>query len=374
MSQQRKRARGEISSTTMTPVNLTNGNHQQPTFQLSTNTLPPFSDEAEAIARRDQVDYSVKISLSQAKAGATLRPVRVFSDGIYDLFHQGHARQLMQAKNLFPNVYLIVGVSGDGQTHSKKGRTVMTEDERYEAVRHCRYVDEVVKDPPWVLTDEFLEKHKIDFVAHDDIPYTLADGTDGYQMLKDRGMFAPTERTEGVSTSDIVARIVRDYDMYVRRNLARGYSAKDLNVSFIREKRLRLANKMDELKTKGKRVMENIGEKRTDIIQKWEEKSRDIIDTFLHLFGGEGRLSHIWNEGKGRLMQALSPPSSPQASDASSEDDDSHGNGAPPSPESPPRKALRRDRGRTAGSSRSRQYTLAEEYSDDESIPGVATV
>lgn len=56
------------------------------------------------------------------------------------------------------------------------------------------------------------------------------------------------------------------------------------------EKRLRLANKMDELKTKGKRVMENIGEKRTDIIQKWEEKSRDIIDTFLHLFGGEGRL------------------------------------------------------------------------------------
>ena len=58
----------------------------------------------------------------------------------------------------------------------------------------------------------------------------------------------------------------------------------------LQEKRLRLANKMDELKTKGKRVMENIGEKRTDIIQKWEEKSRDIIGTFLQLFGGDGRL------------------------------------------------------------------------------------
>lgn len=37
----------------------------------------------------------------------------------------------------------------------------MTEVERYEALRHCRYVDEILRDAPWTLTPEFLEKHKV---------------------------------------------------------------------------------------------------------------------------------------------------------------------------------------------------------------------
>jgi len=286
----------------------------------------PFSNEPDAVMERERCDYTDKITYQMARSGTAPRKVRVYADGIYDLFHQGHARQLMQAKNIFPNVYLLVGCCNDELTHSKKGRTVMTDDERYEAIRHCRYVDEIIRDAPWEMTDEFLEKHKIDFVAHDDVPYQTEDSDDLYAPLKARGMFVATERTEGVSTSDIVARIVKDYDMYVRRNLSRGYTAKELNVSFLKEKKFRLQNKMDELKDRGLKVKE-------DIISKWEEKSNDFIRTFLLLFGRD-RLSSIWNESKDKLRHALSPPSSPRAQrggdDDDGDDDEEAGHESPP--------------------------------------------
>ncbi|XP_075013227.1 choline-phosphate cytidylyltransferase A isoform X5 [Calonectris borealis] len=249
------------------------------------------------------------------------RPVRVYADGIFDLFHSGHARALMQAKNLFPNTYLIVGVCSDELTHNFKGFTVMNENERYDAVQHCRYVDEVVRNAPWTLTPEFLAEHRIDFVAHDDIPYSSAGSDDVYKHIKEAGMFAPTQRTEGISTSDIITRIVRDYDVYARRNLQRGYTAKELNVSFINEKKYHLQERVDKVKKrvkdveeKSKEFVQKVEEKSIDLIQKWEEKSREFIGNFLEMFGPEGALKHMLKEGKGRMLQAISPKQSPSSS------------------------------------------------------------
>uniref|UniRef100_A0A8C0F7J9 choline-phosphate cytidylyltransferase n=1 Tax=Bubo bubo TaxID=30461 RepID=A0A8C0F7J9_BUBBB len=251
--------------------------------QLTLTAPAPFADETSC---QCQAPHE-KLTIAQARLGTPVdRPVRVYADGIFDLFHSGHARALMQAKTLFPNSYLLVGVCSDDLTHKFKGFTVMNETERYEALRHCRYVDEVIRDAPWTLTPEFLEKHKVHFSPYPSLPLC---------RLTVERMFVPTQRTEGISTSDIITRIVRDYDVYARRNLQRGYTAKELNVSFINEKKYRFQNQVDKMKEKVKNVEEKskefvykVEEKSHDLIQKWEEKSREFIGNFLELFGPDG--------------------------------------------------------------------------------------
>lgn len=171
--------------------------------------IAAFSDDPIAIEERDKCSYNFnnRITLESAKQMHADRPIRIYADGIYDMFHPGHARQLKQAKEAFPHVHLMVGVVNDELTHRYKGPVVVPEAWRYDRVRHCRYVDEVIRDAPWVLDLEFLIKHKIDFVAHDDLPYKFEGQEDVYKFVKELGMFLATQRMEGISTTDLKIRL-----------------------------------------------------------------------------------------------------------------------------------------------------------------------
>ncbi|KAG2235816.1 hypothetical protein INT48_003928, partial [Thamnidium elegans] len=204
------------------------------------------------------------------------RPVRVYCDGIYDSFHFGHAKALEQAKKAFPNVYLLVGVCNDIETHKRKGHTIMSDVERYESVRHCKWVDEVIEAAPWVVTQKFMEQYKIDYVAHDVEPYQSTESGDVYALVKSQGRFLPTKRTDGISTSDLITRIVRDYDLFLMRNLQRGMSAKELNISYLKEQQLKTQYHLERFKIS---VMGQLNV--------WEPQNHVSIESFTNLFDTE---------------------------------------------------------------------------------------
>eukprot|EP01117_Protostelium_nocturnum_P000886 TRINITY_DN11224_c0_g1_i1.p1 TRINITY_DN11224_c0_g1~~TRINITY_DN11224_c0_g1_i1.p1 ORF type:complete len:376 (+),score=122.75 TRINITY_DN11224_c0_g1_i1:91-1218(+) len=136
----------------------------------------------------------------------TKKPVRVWADGCFDMMHFGHANALRQARAL--GDYLVVGVHSDEEIRLHKGPPVMSEEERYEAVAACKWVDEVVRGAPYVTQLSLLEKYDIDFCAHGDDIVTSADGTDTYHEMKAAGKFKTFRRTEGVSTTDLVGRML----------------------------------------------------------------------------------------------------------------------------------------------------------------------
>ncbi|XP_059636923.1 ethanolamine-phosphate cytidylyltransferase-like [Cornus florida] len=149
--------------------------------------------------------------------------VRVYMDGCFDLMHYGHANALRQAKDLGDE--LVVGVVSDEEIIANKGPPVLSMDERLVLVSGLKWVDEVIPNAPYAITEEFMHRlfneHKIDYIIHGDDPCLLPDGTDAYAAAKKAGHYKQIKRTEGVSSTDIVGRILasaKDTKVYEDRH------------------------------------------------------------------------------------------------------------------------------------------------------------
>ena len=84
----------------------------------------------------------------------------------------------------------------------------MNEKERYAAVRACKWVDEIVEDAPYVTELASLDEYNIDFCVHGEDITTDENGRDCYSDVKEAGRFQLIKRTDGVSTTDLVGRML----------------------------------------------------------------------------------------------------------------------------------------------------------------------
>jgi ethanolamine-phosphate cytidylyltransferase len=172
-----------------------------------------FHSQRRKWLSRELQDAHAKLHYLQEKilrSGKTKeKEVRIFIDGAFDVLHYGHMNAFRLGRSL--GTQLIVGVNSDESIITCKGPPLMNDQERLTMVSACKFVDEVVPGVPYIMNREYLEyvieKYNIDFVVHGDDP-CIVDGKDVYATAKQAGKFRTIPRTEGVSTTDIVGRML----------------------------------------------------------------------------------------------------------------------------------------------------------------------
>lgn len=103
---------------------------------------------------------------------------------------------------------LVVGVHSDEEIRLNKGPPVLTQIERYQIIESCKWADEVVPNAPYATQLDWMDKFSCDFCVHGDDVTTTSDGTDCYQLVKDAGRYKECKRTGGVSTTELVGRML----------------------------------------------------------------------------------------------------------------------------------------------------------------------
>ena len=138
--------------------------------------------------------------------------MRVYIDGIFDLFHRGHLESLKKAKNSYENTHLIVGVISDDVAKDYKREPVISHRDRLEIIKSINIVDEVITDPPLVVTLDFVNKNNIDIVVHG-----FANNADWekqkdfFKELVEANKFKRIDYYQETSTTDIIKKIKNEY-------------------------------------------------------------------------------------------------------------------------------------------------------------------
>jgi cytidyltransferase-like protein len=130
----------------------------------------------------------------------------IFCDGIFDFFHQGHLKHLKKIHQYFDEpIYLIVGVINDRISADYKRKPILPEKHRYNILKSCLYVNEVILLDYLHITQDFMEKYNIDYVVH-----SFADSSDKdnqyefYNIPIKNNKFIALDYNKGISTTSII--------------------------------------------------------------------------------------------------------------------------------------------------------------------------
>lgn len=170
--------------------------------------LPEAEEQYAALAPQLQAYIRARAAPQSgiARPPSTADPERIYLDGCFDIMHSGHYNAIRQAKML--GKVLVAGIHSDEEIGRNKGPPVMCMKERLAMVRGCKWVDEIVENAPYSPDSAWLDRCNCLYLAHGDDIAVNSDGVDAYGALKSAGRFKVIKRTEGISTTSIVGKLL----------------------------------------------------------------------------------------------------------------------------------------------------------------------
>ena len=132
--------------------------------------------------------------------------LKIYFDGIFDLFHKGHLLHLNKIKKMFnKEIFLIVGVIDDATATNYKRKPIINQEKRKKILESCIFVDKVIITNILNITKKFIKDNNIDYIVHafsnkEDEEKQL----DFYKIPKEMNIFVPIDYNKGTSTTEII--------------------------------------------------------------------------------------------------------------------------------------------------------------------------
>ncbi len=132
---------------------------------------------------------------------------RILVDMSATLIHHGHINILKKASK-FGEV--IVALTSDKDIKKTKGYTPeLNYKERCKILNSIIYVSDVIESP-WLIDDNFLDTHNIDFLVH---------GTDNSNNVR-KARLKIFDRTKGISSSELRLRVLKTLSQKIKKNFS----------------------------------------------------------------------------------------------------------------------------------------------------------
>jgi len=136
--------------------------------------------------------------------------VRVYMDGVFDLFHRGHLESIKQCLKYGNEV--VIGVISDKDTESYKRKPIINEEDRVEIIKSISYVNSVIFPAPLILTKNFIIDNRIDIVIHGfSNEEDYENQKEFFKIPIEMGVFKKGNYYSKISTTEIIKNIKDNY-------------------------------------------------------------------------------------------------------------------------------------------------------------------